>query len=326
MNSAPPPFSLSVAALALAFSALPLVGCQNQQKVQAAQHLDNAVALYEQGFEDEALTTLRLALENDPTLVDAHLGEAKIYRGRGDAEAALTAYQRAAALDPENFEATYGGALMHHLAGRVLDAIDGYLVAIRLDPESFDAMRDLGAAYLQLGRAPEALPAATRATELDPNSQPAWSNLAVAQGMLGRWDDAVGSYRRAAELGSLEDPMLLGLANAHIQLKSYERAINVLESLLRRNPSARAHERLGFSHFKLYRLDAALEAFEAALALAPQDVASLNGKAITHLTLHHERPSPNPFHRVTGVAALRSSLALTPQQPRIVDLLLRYGG
>ena len=291
---------------------------------EAEGHLDDAEKLLDEGLEEEALAALRLALEDDPLLVNAHLEEAKIHRGRGDNEAALSAYQRAGEIDPDNYDAAYGGALMQHLAGRLRDAVDGYLNAIRLQPASFDAARDLGAAYLQLGQPDAALAPAERATRLDPGSQPAWSNLAVAQGMLGDWEGAIGSYRRAAELGSLDDPMLLGLANAHIQLRNFERAVNVLASAQRRRPTLRGHERLGYAHFKMGRHDEALAAYEAALREDPTDVPALNGLAVTHLTLHHKRPGPNPYHRVMGVSTLRASIAQRPQQPRMVDLLSRY--
>lgn len=310
----------------------PLAGCRSttapgvdrSSEAQAEAHLADAERLLDGGLEDEALAALRLALEDDPFLVDAHLGEAHIYRGRGQTEEALAAFQRAGAIDPGNFDAAYGGALMQHLAGRLLAAVDGYLRAIELDPDSFDAARDLGAAYLQLGQPDAALAPAERATRLDPSAQPAWSNLAVAQGMLGDWEAAVASYRRAAELGSLDTPMLLGLANAHLQLGNAERAANVLASMQRRGATLRGHERLGYAYFKLGRLDEALEQYDAAAALDPTDVPSLNGRAITHLALHHQRPGPNPFHRVMGVAGLRASLQQQPNQARLIDLLSRY--
>ena len=332
MNAPPSPPALPLAALACVLSLAPLTGCRSTtapgpdrgSRTQAEAHLADAERLLDGGLEDEALAALRLALEDDPLLVDAHLGEAHIYRGRGETEEALAAYQRAGSIDPDNFDAAYGGALMQHLAGRLLDAVDGYLKAIRLDPGSFDATRDLGAAYLQLGQADAALAPAERATQLGPSSQPAWSNLAVAQGMLGDWEGAVASYRRAAELGSLDDPMLLGLANAHLQLGNAERAANVLNSMQRRGVTARGHERLGYAYFKLGRLDDALKEYEAAVALDPADVPSLNGRAITHLALHHERPGPNPYHRVMGVAGLRASLQRQPDQARLIDLLSRY--
>ncbi len=326
MNAPPPLLPLRTAALACVLVALSLPGCRSGQPTAAERHLADAEVLESRGLGDEALATLRLALEDDPFLLGAHLGEARIYRGRGDTNAALAAYTRAKSIDPNNFDATYGGALMEHLSGRLLDAVEGYLDAIRLEPDSFDAFRDLGAAYLQLGQPVAAMAPAERATRLDPTSRPAWSNLAVAQGMLGRWEDAVDSYRRAAELGSLDDLMLVGLANAHIQLGNFERAVNVLASMQRRAPTVRGHERMGYAYFKLGRYDEAVEEFDAALAMDPGDVPALNGKAVTHLTLHHQRPSPNPYHRVTGVSALRDSLKRFAGQPRIVDLLSRYGG
>ncbi|BAM02507.1 tetratricopeptide repeat protein [Phycisphaera mikurensis] len=316
--------------LLVALMLLPLAGCRtgggSGGREAALIRVSEARELGDRGFGDEGLALLRLVLEEDPRFLEAHLGEAHIYRGRGDTEAALAAYQRAEAIDPSSFPAAYGSALMQHLGGRLDEAVDGYLRALRLEAESFDAARDLAAAYLQLGQPERALAPAQRATRLDPSSQPAWSNLAVTQAMLGRWDDVIASYRRAAELGSLDDPMLLGLANAHLTQGNYERAINVLASLQRRKPSLRGHERLAYAYLKLERPREALDAYEQALAIEPADVASLNGSAIAHLTLHHRQPAASGYHRITGVDRLRRSLRESPQQARIVDLLARYGG
>lgn len=321
----------SVAALALMVAVLP--ACSSSTAGSRArsgaststEYLDEARQLVEQGMDDAALATLSLAIQENPRLTAAYLEIASIHQRRGDYGQAEERYDQAARIEPNNFDAQYGSALAKHLAGKLRAAVRVYLRALTLQPDSFDANRDLSAAYLQLGESAQALPYAMRSTRLDPDSQPAWSNLAVAFAMQGRWDGAIGAYRQAAELGDLDDPVLLGLAEAHIRMGNYGRAINTLDTLLRSEPTATAHERMGYANFKLRRFEQALRHYDAALNLDDEDLAALNGKGVCHVTLFIEGRYENPYHKVKGVEAWRKSLAISPGQPRIVDLLARYG-
>ncbi|MEM7576117.1 MAG: tetratricopeptide repeat protein [Planctomycetota bacterium] len=315
-------------ALALGVSPMLLTGCASigsAKRERAQTYLDDAQRLLDEGLDDAALATLGLAVQENPKLTAAYLQIASIHKDRGDYLLAQEQYDTAVQVDPENFDAIYGGALVRQLGGKLSDAVRQYLKALTVDPQSFLANRDLSSAYLQLGEPRQALPYAIRSTRLDPDDQPAWSNLAVSYAMLGQWEGAINAYRMAAELGELDDLVLLGLADAHIRLGNFGRAINTLDTLLRRSGSGVAHERMGYANFKLRRFEQALRHYDAAIGFDETDVAALNGKGVSHITLFIEGRYENPFHKVKGVEAWRKSLALNPNQPRIVDLLSRYG-
>ena len=292
---------------------------------QADRYLQDAQELLDEGLSDAALATFALALEENPNLTVAYIETAKIHKDRGDYLEAEKNFDEAVRTDPNNFDGVYGRALMQHLTGRIGKAIRGYLLALGIDPNSFEANRDLSAAYLQAGSARQALPYALAATNLDPDAQAAWSNLAVTYSMLGRWDEAIRAYRLAAELGDLEDPVLLGLAEAHIRQGYYGRAINTLDRLLRRTRSATGQERMGYALFKLRRFEKALQAYDRSLMINADELSALNGKGASHMTLFIEGRYENPYHKVKAVEAWRKSLKINPDQPRIVDLLSRYG-
>ncbi|MEM8782269.1 MAG: tetratricopeptide repeat protein [Planctomycetota bacterium] len=321
-------FAYLLLTLAVAASPVCFVGCAmvgGTQRQRAQTYLDDAQRLLEEGLDDAALATLGLAVEENPRLTEAYLQIASIHKDRGDYLLAEEQYDTAVRVDPDNFDALYGGALVRQLGGKLREAVGQYLKALMVDPQSFLANRDLSSAYLQLGEPRQALPYAIRSTRLDPDDQPAWSNLAVSYAMLGQWQGAIDAYRMAAELGELDDPVLLGLADAHIRIGNFGRAINTLDTLLRRNPSGVAHERMGYANFKLRRFELALRHYDSAIEFDDTDVAALNGKGVSHITLFIEGRYENPFHKVKGVEAWRSSLALNPNQPRIIDLLARYG-
>lgn len=313
----------------LATALLTLSGCgtfgPSRKDKRIDKHLADAREFREEGLDDSALAALAMALEENPKLTEAHLNMGDIYRERGDYEQARARFEEAAEIEPNNFKAHYNHGLMLQLLGKTPDAIAVYLKALSISPQSFEANRDLASAYLQVSAPDIALPYARLATKVNPESQPAWSNLAATYSLLGRYEEAIDAYRTANELGELADPVLLGLADAHIRLGNYPRAINTLNSLILSSPSATAHERLGYALFKMRRFEDALDQYETALQFDTEDIAALNGAGACYMTLYIEGQRENQFQRDRALECWRRSVQLFPDQPRIIDLLSRYG-
>jgi tetratricopeptide (TPR) repeat protein len=316
---------LTVVALAAVVISTGCVLNPNYSPQQRARgHLDNAQNYQDGGLLDSALAEFGLALEVNPNIADAHIGMGGIYQERGDYEMASRAYERATIVEPDNFKAHYNLGLMKQLLGRLREALRAYKTAWRLDPDDFQVNRGLGSTYLQLNRPGEALTFVQIATRLDPDSQAAWCNLAATYNLLGRYEDAVDTYRQAAELGNLADPVLLGLADAHIHLNNFQQALNVLEALIRRSPSVTAYERLGYVRFKMRQFKQALFEYRQAMALNPNDTATLNGLGACLMTLYIQDGRTDTPRRDEALNAWRKSVRINHQQPRIIDLIARF--
>ena len=293
--------------------------------VRANPHLEAGLSARARGDDTAALNAFSLALLDNPKLTAAYMGIGSIYLDQGDYGQAQKNFAEAAEIEPDNPQVQYRYGLSLHKAGDIDAAVGRYLAALNLQPQNFLANRELASAYLQRGEPDTALPYALNATRLRPESQPAWSNLAATYSLLGRYDQAIDAYRTANELGELADPVLLGLADAHIRLGNFPRAINTLNSLIQSSPSATAHERLGFAYFKLRRFEDALTQYESGLTLDRRDLASLNGAGACYMTLYIEANRENTDHRDRALQCWRTSVRMQPDQPRIVDLLSRYG-
>lgn len=316
---------------AVAASAL-LAGCSmstaartRETELQAREYVAQAQALTEQGRIEEALAQLQLAIQENPTLTAAHLGLGDIYRVQGNYEAAEESYRQAVAIEPRNFEAQYGHGLVLQMLNRVSDAIRAYLRALSINPDSFNANLNLATAYLQLQEARQALPYARRAVEVQPNDGPARVNLGVVYATLDDHDSAIRQYQAAAELMDLTPPLLLNLADSLGKTGRYQEMVNTLGQLLRLEPSAQAYERLGFAHFRLQRYDDALNAFNSAVQLDGRHYPALNGLGVCLLNKYLTSDRTDSNARREGVAALRRSLQVNSDQPRIIDLVSRYG-
>lgn len=316
-----------------ALAALALAGCAGPRKggeqisPEAQRQLNAAEDYLEKGLLDSALAAFGLALEENPRIVEAHMGMGDIYRRRDNYELAENAYKRASDIDPTNYDAHYYLGLMRQLAGKVQEAISAYLQALAINPDSIDANRDLASAYLQIQAVYQALPYALRATELNPEDQNAWYTLATTYSLLGQYENAVDAYRQAAELGELAEPVMLGLADAHLKLDNYQRAVNVLRTYMRsaESPASTAHERLGYAMFKLRRFSDALDSYEAALKINADDTAALNGAGACLMTIYIQGGREDFDLRDQALRLWRRSIKINPDQERIIDLLSRFG-
>lgn len=289
--------------------------------------IDQANDYLKQGLPDSAFAAFGLALEENPRLVVAHMGIGDIYKERGSYELAATRYELSAAIEPNNFDAHYNLGICKQLLGDLSFAIKSYLRAISIDPDSSQANRDLAAAYLQDNKAGLATAYAERAVELDAESYAAWANLGFIYTRTGRYEDAVDAFRTASEMAGPDDevaPVLLGLADAHIRVGNYVRAQNVLNAVIRTDPSSTAYERMGVSYFKLRKYEEALDNFQEALKLDPRDTAALNGQGVAYMTLYIEGGRDNVWQRDQALKSWRDSLEINPEQQAIRGLLSRY--
>ncbi|MEM9752503.1 MAG: tetratricopeptide repeat protein [Planctomycetota bacterium] len=295
---------------------------------RAEQRVEIAERLVEQGRLDAALAEFGLALEDNPELIEAHLGMGNIYRQRGQNDIALRLFQQALDTDSTDNEkradAYYGIGITSQVLGQVNDAIRAYLQALVLDPTATEANRDLGTAYVQAGRPDYAIAYAKKATELNPDDQAAWCNLAAVYNLLGEYDEALRSYRLATELGPLDDPVLLGLADTHLKLGNFQRAANTLESVIRMRPTSTAYERLGYAEFKRRDFRIALQHYRKAVELNPRETAAHNGIGAVLVTYYIQGERKNRGQLEDALNAWRTSLRIRPQQPQIVNLLGRY--
>lgn len=335
----------AVAAFAFAGLAILPVGCsssggsadgstEGQKRVSrdqevldtaASESITRAEMHKASGDLDAALVEFERAIEVNPDLTVAYLGAGDIYRERGDYPEAEKRYAKAASVEPQNFDAQYLHGLTLQMLNRVTEAVRAYLRALAIRPEDFEANLNLATAYLQLQEPGQALPYAQRAVRLNPSSGPARVNLGSVYAAMNRHAEAVTEYLQAAEQMSLSAELLLNLADSYGKTERYAEMLATLEQLVARNPSAIAYERLGFARFRVKEYDAALASFQSALAIDPNHYPALNGVGVCMLNRYVWSDRRDRAALEDAMRALKRSLQIQPSQPRIVELVTRYG-
>lgn len=286
---------------------------------------DRAEQLKAQGDRDAAIREFIAAIQENPTLTRAHLGLADIYREAGDYAVAERGYRRAAEIEPQNFDAQYYHGLMLHVVDRVAESIAAYLRALSIRPDDFQTTVNLATAYYQLSENRQALPFAEKAVKLNPKDGPARYTLGAVYAELGRHSEAVIELQQATESMELSPPLLLALGKSLGRLERWDEMRNALEQSTKMAPDKEGFERLGFAQFKLREFAASAASFQRSLAIDPNYFPALNGLGVGELNTWITSDRNDEQARGRGLNALRRSLAINRNQPRIEELLARYG-
>ncbi|MBL1216183.1 MAG: tetratricopeptide repeat protein [Planctomycetes bacterium] len=291
----------------------------------AQGYLEQADAQLNAGDKDAALQAFSAAIEMNPKLFRAHMGMGDIYRETEDYEQAEKSYRHAVESNPRSYEANYFWGMVLHQLNRIGEAIRAYRAALTLQPRSHEANLNLATAYLQLDQAIEAYPFAKAAAALQPDHGPTQANLGVIQAAMGQHEEAVKSYHKALELLEPSPEMVLNLVESYRVLGRHSEMANSLEALVRVEGSAAANERLGFAHFKLRQFDESIKAYRQALTFDDQYFPAMNGLAVNLLNQFIRSDRQNVAALGEAIELLRQSLQIERDQPRIVELLSRYG-
>src|SRR3990172_6502343 len=207
-------------ALVLALLA-PLLESATQQN--AKNYYDRALAQLDQGRVDEAIASLRQAIELQPDMVEAHSSLGRALHAKGELDEAIASYRKAIEVDARPPGSGWGPGgeaswwmTFHHfqLVVALVEGGEGVGGGIGaplnlIESQPGPAQPDLAAVHNDLGRAlhaqgdfAEASDSFLTAIELQPDLGIAYNNLGRALQDLGRprcLDEAIASYRKAIE-------------------------------------------------------------------------------------------------------------------------------
>ncbi len=290
------------------------------------QALDRARELRAMGDIGSALAELERAIAFNPRFTPALLEAGDLHMEMGEVALAERSYAAAARAEPRNFDAQFRHASVLRSLGRTDEAVRAYLRALSIRANDFEAMLGLSTAHLESGNPEQALPYAQRASQARPRSGDARMHLGTVYAALNRHEEAVIEFRQAAELLPKPAPgLLLNMAESFNQLGRYAEMVGALTEVVAAEPSPVAYERLGSGLFRLRRYDESLAAFKAAMNLDPAYPPALNGLAVCELNNYLWSGKADGPARERAVEAMRASLRADRNQPRIVELLRRYG-
>lgn len=212
------------------------------------------------------------------------LGAGTVLRNRTYASANLM-WSDVISKHPDNFRA------FEHLGTALVNADDkraaaaAFENAVRLNPDSTVARVDLANALSETGRAEQAIPQYEEALRRDPGDIQAQINVGHAYDAVGRAYDAFQAFVRAGEMqGPRATPQARARAYFNVAASvgrsgNIDGAINAYQEAVRLWPQyQKGHYALGVALSRRERHAEAVEAFDRAIALDPNDAAARRGR------------------------------------------------
>jgi len=168
-----------------------LVGtADSQQAPQADRDFQSAVAHYEAGRFQQAITQLEKLLREAPESFDIHELLGLAYSAQSQDTKANPHLEKAVLLNPASVPARTNLATNLVRLGKFESAEKEFKKAVELEPRNFDTNHNLAELYVRSGKVSEAVPLLEKAQQIDPSSYDNGYDLSLAYLMTGKVADA----------------------------------------------------------------------------------------------------------------------------------------
>jgi len=173
----------------------------------------------------KAMTLYRIALEFDPTFVEAWYNLGILYNNNMKRyDEAVDAYKHTVNLDPEYAKAWLNLSLVFWRLGELDSAITAGEQGIQFLPYDMKAYWILGGVYLEKGRIDDALKLTERALSISPDEPEILSVNGLAHLEKKNYQDAANSFQKAFQADPANGKFCYLLAYSHYHLKNYQLA------------------------------------------------------------------------------------------------------
>jgi tetratricopeptide (TPR) repeat protein len=203
-------------------------------------YLSFGSVFFQRGYFDQAETSFRLALRDDPSSAEALYGLGSVYLNQQKTREAQESFEHALKV-----HASYPDTLPN-------------------------AWNNLGLLATREGRTAEAIPYFQEALKLSPDHLVALDNLGNAYRQQKQWEEARTVFERALKVSPQEPEANYSLGMVFAQTNDNERAYEYLQRALKFRPAyPEALNNLGILYLRTQRRDQAVASFEECIRVAP---------------------------------------------------------
>lgn len=227
---------------------------------------------------EDAESLFRRSLEADPGFARAQAGLCEVaitrYERTNDTEAvqaAEAACRAALEADATLKETEHALGRLYLASGRIEQAEAVYRSLLARAPADADVRIGLGRALARLNRPSEAEQSFREAIDVEPGYWQSYNSLGNFLFNVGRSDEAAKAYLRVTELAPGNPTGFNNLGAARMMAGDLGGSATAFEQSTRIEPSRSAYSNLGTLYYYLGNFEDAVEKYDMAIALAPED-------------------------------------------------------
>ncbi len=265
------------------------------------KEIDNAIKLLEKALEKS---------QND----DIYYSLAIAYKCNNNFNKAIECYTKAIEINPKNFNACYNLSITYKDINQIKDAIKYANKCLIIKEDALEVYTLLSTLYELDNNIEDAIKSLEKAVYINPNDYLYYFNLGVLYSKINKIDKSTLNYLnvlkikpnhaetlvnlcilykdkdknrameyilKAREIAPNEKNVLLNLAQLYRELYENNKSIEILNYLLTLNTSKHeAYSLLGINYMDMGEYELALESYNKALDISPNNTNYLHGKAV----------------------------------------------
>lgn len=162
----------------------------------------------------------------------------------GNFREAAPLLERAVQLNPTSSHALWSLGYVYGVLGKHQEALASFQRAVEFDPKKAELYEELGHSLARLRRRDEAVAAYRQAISLNPARYQSHTALALYYTKQFRYRDALQEYEAAFNLGEPKDSLRVQMCIASHVLGDFQRSVDCLQTLLKRDPTNHAARHL----------------------------------------------------------------------------------
>ena len=252
----------------------------------AGSYMDRGMMFLGRGDFDIAILDLTEAIRRSPDLAGAYFWRAWAHKERGAFEFAIADFTQVIRINPNDSSAFNNRGFAFARMGDDESAMADYIQAIRIDPNNAAAYNNRGMVHINRGELIQALADFDQAIRLNPFNSMSFLNRGWVHYERGEFDRALYDFSRAIRLDPSISAPYSWRGTIHYNRGDLNRAIADWSRTIRLAPDdewarfnrGRAHMDRSYAHYRngdrqleLVELNRAIEDFEAALRINPNN-------------------------------------------------------
>jgi tetratricopeptide (TPR) repeat protein len=256
----------------------------------------------------------RATIDRNPDSWIAHTNLAIALSDQGEQQEALEHLQTARRLVPNSVEVHTTLASVLIKAGRPAEAIDVAKAGLNVNPDFPNAYQNLGVAFIRLGKYAEAIDSLQRALQIRPAFAAARANLGIALADTGQTQQAIEEYSRSLQDNPGQPDTLNNLGLLLATNNRAEEATQIFQMAIELQPTrAEFRNNLGSALAQAGSREQAIEQYRLALQLDPRYIQAGFNLATTLAETGRREDAINVAQHALEIATAEHDTAATQQ-------------